>query len=185
MGELSRGFLLEQPSLTIPWGLSKTELTRLLSPYGLRKLSRDHYQLSCTALGGLTIELGFHFELICGSARYTLQIWRKCQVDVEADYYELQRHLESTFGFPTRTEPGSEGYPTHYWNQGDFTVKHWLWEHFDLLDCVGICRNDYGGSMLRRILGALRDACFSPVLWLILLGICLAVALIAVTAHKH
>jgi len=45
-------------------------------------------------------------------------------------YDVFQRHLEETFGPPTLTSLGSEGYLSHTWTFTGAEILHYVHEHF-------------------------------------------------------
>jgi hypothetical protein len=47
-----------------------------------------------------------------------------------SSYQGFQHHLEQTFGPPTSTVPGSEGYLSHTWNFPGAEIVHFVREHF-------------------------------------------------------
>lgn len=135
---LSQGFRLEDPPLLIPWGLSRRQLVRLFAPYGLREINRDYYVLSCTSLCGLSHELEIRYDSCYGFSKYLLGFSSKEYSDQNQRYEGFQNHLEATFGPPTRTEPGEEGFPSHHWEIEEYEVSHVVYMHHDLQECVVI-----------------------------------------------
>src|SRR4051794_39079921 len=112
--DISRGFQIEQPDLFIPWKISRSRLQRIFAGRALHRVSQDYFTTSCTSLGGLVHELGFHFHRLFfgffGPARLMdLEFFRPSPPDLAASYHEFQHHLEKTFGKPTRSFPGTEG----------------------------------------------------------------------------
>ena len=135
---LNDGFIIEKPSLTIPWGLSKSQLTRLLESHGLQTITPDYYVLSCTSLSGLAHHLGFHFDRDCGTSKYWLELFRPNRAVIKESYAESQRHLEETFGPPTMIQAGEEGFPYHQWQAGLYRVTHKVYERFGLSESITI-----------------------------------------------
>lgn len=150
--DISRGFQIEQPELFVPWKISPSRLQRIFSGHVLRCISeKDYFTTSCTSLGGLNHELGFHFERLFlglfGPARLVrLQFFRASYPAVgisdhlAASYHEFQRHLETTFGKPTNSFPGTEGFDTHVWRFCDVKVTHCVYERFTIAENVGITK---------------------------------------------
>jgi hypothetical protein len=128
--DLLRGFTLEDPSVTIRFGMSTRELKQLLGER-VRRVTSGYYCLSCTSLGGLRHELGCHFKRGLFHGGLTeLEFFRKAYPDQAASFNEFQRHFESVFGPPTETTPGSEGLPNHRWLFPGFEIVHVMYDRF-------------------------------------------------------
>lgn len=149
--DISRGFQIEQPDLFIPWKISRSRLRRIFSDRTLRCISEAYFTTACTSLGGLSHELGFHFHrmffgLFGPSRLMDLEFFRRPQPDVDvssdiaASYQLFQRHLETTFGKPTRSFPGTEGYDTHLWELPGVRIGHSIYERFTVGQSVRITK---------------------------------------------
>jgi hypothetical protein len=123
--DLTQGFALEDPPVTLRFGMSARELQQLLGDR-LRRVTNGYYCLSCTSLGGLQHELGCHFK----RGLKELEFFRKAYPDQVASFNEFQRHFESVFGPPTETTPGSEGLPNHRWMLPGFEIIHVVYDRF-------------------------------------------------------
>ncbi len=133
---LNNGFTTEDPALLIPWGLSRKDLLRLLQPHGLKQVMPDVYALSCTALNGFALKLSFHFDSRYGEQKYLLSLDRIDQCELRGSFEEFQRHLEATFGEPTTTKNGEEGFPDYNWMLGIYSVTHGVYEFHALREAV-------------------------------------------------
>ena len=90
--------------------------------------------------GGLPHELGLHFHPR-GSGRLSeLEFFRTSYSDLTTSYKEFQRHLEITFGSPTVTTPGSEGFPSHAWRIPGVEVVRFVLDRFGPEEHVRIKR---------------------------------------------
>ena len=123
--DLNRGFTLEDPPVTIRFGIGQSELQHLVGQ-SLRRVTDDYYCLSCTSLGGVQHELGFHFK----SGLKELEFFRRAYSDQVASFNEFQHHFESVFGPPTETTAGSEGLPNHRWVLPGFEIIHVVYDRF-------------------------------------------------------
>jgi hypothetical protein len=130
------GFTTEDPALLIPWGLSRKDLIRLLEPHGLKQVTPDVYALSCTALNGIPLKLSFRFDSHYGKQKYLLSLDRIDQCDLRGSFEEFQRHLEATFGEPTTTKNGEEGFTDYEWRLGIYSVTHGVYEFHELREAV-------------------------------------------------
>lgn len=149
--DLHVGFTIENPAVTVPWGLSKRKLRRLLGPLGLRKVSEDYYVISCVSLSGLSHELAFHFDVSCRRAKYWLDFFQQNRRDISDSYNAFQRHLEQTFGTPSGSDNGEDGFPCHRWDIESFTVAHGVYERHSLCEYVTISPRRYAPSMAAEV----------------------------------
>ena len=138
--DLRAGFQLEQPDVHLPWSVSETALRRLLGPHGLREVTRGYFTISGVSLGGLHHELGFHFLPRGGDHLHVLEFFRRSYPDQAASYREFQDHFERAFGLPTRSTPGTEGYPRHEWDAPGARVIHFVQDRFRLEEHMRIKR---------------------------------------------
>lgn len=126
---LKQGFHIEEPRVFVPWGISEGELKRLLGSR-LRHVTNGYHTISCTSLGGMNHELGFHFEPHKDGTLHELEFFRRSYQDQEKSYNEFQHHFEAAFGPPTETKPEPEGFPSHTWRLRGATIKHYVFDRF-------------------------------------------------------
>ena len=142
MTTLREGFQLEVPPVFVPWNITEQRLRELLEPHGLRRITFGYFTLSCTSLGGLAHQIGFHF-IPRGSDHLTeLEFFRDPPLDLGQSYEEFQKHLEQTFGPPTRTAPGRAGFPEHRWVLPGATIVHYVLDRFGPEEFVRIVRRE-------------------------------------------
>jgi hypothetical protein len=127
---LCEGFRIEEPSLLVPWKIRESRLKQLFHDHSLRHVTAGYYTTSCTSLGGLAHELGFHFHPRGGGVLIELEFFRRAYPDLSASYLEFQQHLEFTFGPPTTTSPGTEGLPSHSWSVPCASIRHFVFDRF-------------------------------------------------------
>ena len=84
--------------------------------------------------------MGFHFWPRGDGRLLEFEFFQGPFPDLAASYEGFQRHLEATFGQPTITVPGSEGYPSHTWRFLGADVLHFVQEHFGPAEYVRIQR---------------------------------------------
>jgi len=136
--EVSKGFQIEQPEIFVPWKISEEKLKQLFNGSTLRHVTNGYLAISCTSLSGLAHELGFHFHPRDEGVLIELEFFRKSYPDQAASYQEFERHLEATFGSPTHTTIGSEGFPSHTWQLRGAQVVHFVYDRFGLEEHVRI-----------------------------------------------
>jgi hypothetical protein len=108
--DISTGFQIEQPNIFVPWRITEPELLALGGD-GLHHVTRGYYTAPCVSVGGLSCTLGFHFRPRGDGRLVELEFFRRFAMPL-ADF---QRHFESVFGPPTKTEGGNDGFPSLGW----------------------------------------------------------------------
>ncbi len=133
--DLSKGFQIEQPHVFVPWHTPETEFLDGFRGLHLRLVTRGYFTTHCTSLSGLSHELGFRFY---PQGLVELQFFSRSYSNLDESYQGFQRHLEATFGQPTTTVPGSEGYLSHTWTFPGVEILHYVQEHFGPAEYVRI-----------------------------------------------
>jgi hypothetical protein len=136
--DISSGFQIEQPNIFIPWGISEAELVKLLRESNLRRVTDGYFVIQCSSLGGLSHELGFHFDARVGGHLVELEFFESSYSYGQSSFEAFQKHLEATFGQPTSTMPGTEGFPSHAWRLHNVEVLHYVQERFGPAEYVRI-----------------------------------------------
>lgn len=129
MTNIDHGFEIEEPKALIPWGISEEELKEILGG-SLRHVTKGYYTITCKTLGGMKHELGFHFNPRKSGKLVELEFFRRSYADPKGSYEEFQRHFESSFGKPSSTEKGLEGFDSHKWILGNNTIVHFVFDRF-------------------------------------------------------
>jgi hypothetical protein len=127
--DIANGFQLEEPRILVPWHISENVLRNLFEGLKLRRVTDGYYVIRCISLGGLSLDLGFHFAPRVGGMLAEFELFQTA-VPVEVSFEEFQRHLEAIFGPPTSVSPGTEGFPSHFWRIDDVQISHSVREHF-------------------------------------------------------
>ncbi|HTU50009.1 MAG TPA: hypothetical protein VMF56_05405 [Acidobacteriaceae bacterium] len=138
--DISRGFHIEQPDILIPWGISEAELEKLFDGLDLRRVTNGYFVTHCDSLSGLSHELGFHFDLRAGSILRELEFFGGNFTDNSSSFQTFQQHLEATFGQPTTTLPGTEGFPSYTWLLDGCEIVHYVRKRFGPEELVRIKR---------------------------------------------
>jgi hypothetical protein len=128
--DLSKGFQIEQPHVFVPWHTPETQFLDGFRGLHLRLVTHGYFTTHCTSLSGLSHELGFHFQPRGRGMPVEFEFFRNSCPDLPTSYDVFQRHLEETFGPPTLTSPGSEGYLSHTWTFSGVEILHYVQEHF-------------------------------------------------------
>lgn len=145
--DIAKGFQLENPNIFIPWATSANSLNELFRGHPLSRVSEHHYVAPSVCLGGLEVQIGFHFEsrfLFFGSRLVRMQIfWIDEPPDLAAhlvNFRSAQTHLEDAFGRPHKTGESETGLPFAVWVFGRTRIAHCFDERFTLGESVEITR---------------------------------------------
>lgn len=140
--DLSKGFQIEEPNVLVPWDTLETQFQQGFKGLRLRRVTNGYFTTHCTSLSGLSHDLGFHFyPRHTGNGRLLeFEFFCRSFRDLDASYQGFQRHLEETFGPPSATVPGSEGYLSHTWNFPGAEIVHYVQEHFGPSEYVRITK---------------------------------------------
>ena len=128
--EIDKGFQIEEPPVFVPWKVREDDLKELFPGHSVCEVTNGYFTTSCVSMGGLAHELGFHFHPRGGGVLIELEFFRRAYPDQAASYSEFQKHLESTFGEPTSTSPGTEGFPSCTWKLNGAEVLHFVFDRF-------------------------------------------------------
>jgi hypothetical protein len=110
--DILSGFQLEKPQVLVGWGISEEQLQELFRGSELRRVKDGYFFIRCTALCGLSHNVGFRFIPRINGSLVAFELAGNGCGSLEDSYREFQNHLETTFGRPTDTSLGAEGFPT-------------------------------------------------------------------------
>jgi len=128
--DIREAFALEEPNVSLPWGIGLEALRALLPHTRLQRVTQFDHVLPVRLLGGLECMLALRF----GGAQAglcALELFRASNRRQRADFEEFQRHLEAHFGPPTSTQQEIAGFPAHRWQlPGGISIEHYAVERF-------------------------------------------------------
>jgi hypothetical protein len=136
--DLVCGFQLEQPQVLVRWGISEDQLQIIFTGMNLRRVTNGYFVTPCKSLGGLSHMLGFHFTPRIDGTLVEFEFFGTEHPDLKTSYQAFQHHLETTFGPPTVTSGGTEGFDSHVWLFPGAKVMHYVQEHFGPAEYVRI-----------------------------------------------
>jgi len=153
--DLSKGFQIEEPCVFVPWDTSESKFLAGFEGLQLRRVTYGYFTTHCVSLGGLSHFLGFHFWPRGDGRLLEFEFFRAFP-DLDGSYKAFQRHLEATFGQPTITTPGLEGYPSHTWRLPGADVRHSVQEHFGVRwqaasFFIGECRSLFFADIITKV----------------------------------
>ena len=138
--DLAEGFQIEDPEVFIPWNIREARLLDLL-PTPPTSVTSGYYCISCTSLGGLRHELGFHFRPRRKGRLKELEFFRTSYPNLESSFEEFERHLRATFGEPTEQFEGDQNLPGYTWKLGPAQIQHYVFDRFGPEEHVRIRRS--------------------------------------------
>jgi len=125
--EIREAFTIEHPAVSVPWGITATELKALIPD--LRRVTHKYYTRPVTVLGGLRCMLGFHLRGSSGGLS-ELEFFRTAYPDQRTSFEEFQRHFERIFGPPSSSQAGDEGLPSYEWRLPGVSIVHYVFDRF-------------------------------------------------------
>ena len=132
--DLRRGFQVEVPAIVLPWGIDERQLRALLP--SAHHVTDGYDTLDVVSLHGLRHVLGFHFEPRANGPLVELEFFRREPIDIAMSYADFERHLERTYGPPTQSAAGEDGFPTQRWLLDGAEVRHYVFDRFGLEEHV-------------------------------------------------
>jgi len=139
--DLSKAFQIEEPNVFVPWDTAEAEFQQTFERLHLRQVKDGYYTTHCTSLSGMSLDMGVRFYPPDRGGLVEFEFYSDSCPDLDTSYDVFQRHLEETFGPPTLTSPGSEGYLSHTWSFPGAEVVHYVQEHFGPAEYVRIRKN--------------------------------------------
>lgn len=127
--DVARGFQIEYPSTFLPWGATEEEVLDLLAR-APRRVTDGYHTVDCTALGGLLLTAGFHFDPRQDGRLREVELFRAHSEELATSFARFQHHLELTFGPPHTTTRRPQWYPDHQWRFGHVRVRHFAQRRF-------------------------------------------------------
>lgn len=135
---IESGFQIDNPHIFVRWGISEKDLEKLFMNQELKKVAKSYYTTPCKTLTGHEFELGFHFSSENKIGLTELEFFRTNYSDLKESYDEFQKYFENTFGKPSESNMGSQGYVSHVWHIGKVEIVHFVFERFVLNEWMRI-----------------------------------------------
>ncbi len=126
--DIMKGFKMDSPSVFVPWEIDEKELKEIFKSHSLKRVTTKYYTTSCTSLNGLNCILGFHFAP--NGQLNELEFFRTDYSDQQKSFDEFQKHFVDSFGNPTKTSKGNEGFNNYEWNLGKIQIVHFVYDRF-------------------------------------------------------
>jgi hypothetical protein len=139
--DLKRGFTIDDPQIVIPWNITGEKLVEIGGRDGLEEVTRGYFVATCKALGALDLRIGFHFDPGERGKLREIELFGRFAKPLPESFAEFQTHLEQTFGPPTSSEPGADGFAHHVWRMRGAEVRHHVFDRFGLEEHVRITKS--------------------------------------------
>ena len=128
--DLSNGFNIDKPDIFVKWNITETELQALFQGYELKHVTTGYYTANCLSLSGLDCMIGFHFEPRKNGILMELEFFRLDYSNQQKSFNDFQLHFEKTFGKPTNTTKGNEGFNNYEWMLNEVQIVHYVFDRF-------------------------------------------------------
>lgn len=121
--DLTVGFDLEDPALTLPWFADEAEVRELV-PVDVERVADGFDVFECVSLGGLRHAIGLHYLPRSGGQLREIELFRREPIDPSVTFPDVQRHLEAEFGPPSTRGERGPGRPCCEWRLGAVRIVH-------------------------------------------------------------
>jgi hypothetical protein len=128
--DINNGFKIDTPDIFVSWEISDNVLVNLFKNYHLTYVTADYYTAKCKSLNGLECEIGFHFRPRPTRQLVELEFFRSNYHDRQKSFVDFQKYFELSFGQPTSTTKGNEGFNKYEWLLGNIQIVHDVYDRF-------------------------------------------------------
>lgn len=128
--EINKGFKIDKPDVFVNWDINEIELKTLFREYELKQVTTGYYTTNCSSLNGLNCILGFHFEPRKNGILKELEFFRTDFSNKKKSFDDFQIHFEKSFGKPTNSTRGNEGFNNYVWNFKEVQIVHFVYDRF-------------------------------------------------------
>lgn len=128
--EINKGFKIDKPDAFVNWHINEIELATLFLGYELKHVTTGYYTTNCSSLNGLNCMLGFHFEPRKNGTLKELEFFRTDYSNQQKSFDDFQSHFEKSFGKPTSSTKGNEGFNNYEWNFNEVQIVHFVFDRF-------------------------------------------------------
>jgi hypothetical protein len=128
--DIDKGFQIRSPNIFVPWGIDEKTLTELFEGQKLKHVTSGYYTASCTSLDNLKCMIGFHFEPRSKGKLKELEFFRNEYKDQQKSFDDFQRCFSGSFGEPTITTKGTDGFNNYEWRLNNIQIVHFVFDRF-------------------------------------------------------
>ena len=128
--DIDKGFQISSPNIFVPWDIDEKTLTELFIGQKLKHVTSGYYTASCTSLDNLKCTIGFHFEPRTNGQLNELEFFRNENMDQQKSFNDFQRCFSQSFGEPTITTKGYDGFNNYEWRLDNIQIVHFVFDRF-------------------------------------------------------
>ncbi len=125
-----KGIQIDAPNIFVPWAISENKLVELFKGKNLKHITEGYDTIKCSLFNGLNCIVGFHFDSRLNGHISEFEFFRSNYDDQQGSFDEFQKYFVQTFGMPTITTPGYEGFNNHEWIFDNIKIIHLVYDRF-------------------------------------------------------
>lgn len=128
--DIDKGFQIDQPNIFVPWDIDENTLTDLFKGQKLKHVTTGYYTINCTSLDSLNCMIGFHFDPRSNGRLNELEFFRMNYDNQQKSFDEFQNAFTNSFGQPSSTTKGNEGFNNYEWRLNNVQIVHYVFDRF-------------------------------------------------------
>ena len=128
--DIDKGFQIDQPNIFVPWDIDENTLTDLFKGQELKHVTTGYYTINCTSLDSLNCMIGFHFDPRSNGRLNELEFFRMNYDNQQKSFAEFQNAFTNSFGQPSSTTKGNEGFNNYEWRLNNVQIVHYVFDRF-------------------------------------------------------
>ena len=128
--DIDKGFQIDQPNIFVPWDIDEKTLTDLFKVQDLKHVTTGYYTISCISLDSLNCMIGFHFDPRSNGRLNEFEFFRMNYDNQQKSFDEFQNSFTKSFGQPTNTTNGNEGFNNYEWRLNSVQIVHFVFDRF-------------------------------------------------------
>lgn len=128
--DIEKGFQIDQPNIFVPWDIDEKTLRDLFKGQDLKYVTTGYYTVNSTSLDISNCMLGFHFDPRSNGRLNELEFFRINYDNQQKSFDEFQNAFTHSFGQPSSTTKGNEGFNNYEWRLNDVQIVHYVFDRF-------------------------------------------------------
>ena len=128
--DIDKGFQIDRPNIFVPWDIDEKTLKDLFKGQELKHVTTGYYTINCTSLDSLNCMIGFHFDPRSNGRLNELEFFRMNYDNQQKSFDEFQNAFTNSFGQPSSTTKGNEGFNNYEWRLNNVQIVHYVFDRF-------------------------------------------------------
>ena len=128
--DIDKGFQIDRPNIFVPWDIDEKTLKDLFKGQELKHVTIGYYTINCTSLDSLNCMIGFHFDPRLNGRLNELEFFRMNYDNQQKSFEEFQNAFTNSFGQPSSTTKGNEGFNNYVWRLNNVQIVHFVFDRF-------------------------------------------------------